>query len=125
MPISLDRFFDIFGSRLLHVSRSTLSFSCDGVEPPVAAAIRRDGGRCTFVDEQGHRCRGTRCMEYHHEKPYGKGGQHALGNIALRCRAHNQYQADLDFSSDFMRVKRRSNNSHSPGNVHSPLDAPL
>ena len=86
---------------------------------------RRDGGRCTFVDEQGRRCRGTRCIEYHHEKPYGKGGQHAVSNIALRCRAHNQYQADLDFGRDFMRDKRSSNSPHSAGNVRGVSDAPL
>jgi len=86
---------------------------------------RRDGGRCTFVDEQGRRCRGTRCVEYHHENPYGKGGQHAVGNIALRCRAHNQYQADLDFGIDFMRGKRGSNNPHSAGNARCLPEAPL
>jgi len=86
---------------------------------------RRDSGRCTFVDEQGHRCRGTRCMEYHHEKPYGKGGQHETDNIALRCRAHNQYQADLDFGIDFMRGKRGSNSQHSAGNVRGLTNAPL
>jgi len=78
---------------------------------------RRDGGRCTFVDEHGRRCRGTRCVEYHHEQPYGKGGPNEMGNIALRCRTHNQYEADLDFGREFMRGKRRSNNPHSPGNV--------
>jgi hypothetical protein len=78
---------------------------------------QRDAGRCTFVDQQGRRCRGTRCVEYHHEKPYGKGGQHEADNIALRCRAHNQYQADLDFGKDFMRGKRRSNNPHSARHV--------
>ncbi len=79
----------------------------------IPAAIRRevwkrDLGRCTFVDEQGRRCRATSCIEYHHEIPYGKGGCHEVENIALRCRAHNQYQADLDFGRDFMRSKRRT-----------------
>jgi 5-methylcytosine-specific restriction endonuclease McrA len=88
----------------------------------IPAAIRRevwqrDGGRCTFVDQQGRRCRGTRAMEYHHERPYGKGGQHGAGNIALRCRAHNRYQADLDFGSEFMRDKRHGNSSPSARNV--------
>jgi len=86
---------------------------------------RRDGGRCTFVDEHGRRCRATRCVEYHHEKPYGKGGQHEVDNIALRCRAHNQYQADLDFGRDFMRGKRGSDNQHSAGNVRCLPEAPL
>jgi len=82
---------------------------------------RRDGGRCTYVDRRGRRCRGTRCIEYHHEMPFGKGGQHVVGNIALRCRAHNQYQADLDFGLEFMRAKRGSNSSHSARNVDSKI----
>jgi 5-methylcytosine-specific restriction endonuclease McrA len=88
----------------------------------IPAAIRRevwqrDGGRCTFVDQHGRRCQGTRAMEYHHQRPYGKGGQHGADNIALRCRAHNQYQADLDFGRVFMRDKRRRNSPHSARHV--------
>jgi len=86
---------------------------------------RRDGGRCTFVDEQGRRCQATRCVEYHHDKPYGKGGEHAVGNIALRCRAHNQHQADLDFGKEFMLDKRSRHNSHSPGNVQGLFEVLL
>lgn len=33
-------------------------------------------------------------------------GAHEATNIALRCRSHNQYQADLDFGAAFMRDKR-------------------
>ena len=69
------------------------------------------------VTDQARRRRGTRAMEYHHHRPYGKGGQHGAGNIALRCRAHNQYQADLDFGRHFMRDKRRSNGPHSARHV--------
>ena len=81
---------------------------------------RRDGGRCTFVDHQGRRCRATRGVEYHHEKPWGKGGEHEVDNIALRCRAHNQYQADLDFGTGFMEHKRRGKSAHAPGHVMCP-----
>jgi len=96
----------------------------------IPAAIRRevwqrDGGRCTFVDGQGRCCQATRCVEYHHDKPYGKGGEHEVDNIALRCQAHNQYQADLDFGKEFMRDKRSRNNSHSPRNVRCLFDVPL
>ena len=80
----------------------------------IPAAIRRevwqrDGGRCAFVDPRGHRCDATRVVEYHHKKPFGKGGRHEPDNIALRCRAHNQYQADLDFGREFMDGRRRGN----------------
>jgi len=74
----------------------------------IPAAIRRevwkrDVGRCTFVDEYGRRCKATSCIEYHHVIPYGKGGRHSVGNIALRCRPHNQYQAELDYGRGFVR----------------------
>jgi hypothetical protein len=85
---------------------------------------RRDGGRCTFVDPHGRRCRGTSCIEYHHEKPYAHGGQHEAGNIALRCRAHNQYEADLDFGRHFMRDRRRNTSPHSARNADASLQGP-
>jgi hypothetical protein len=78
---------------------------------------RRDAGRCTFVDEQGRRCRETSSIEYHHKVPYGKGGRHEAGNLELHCRAHNQYQADLDFGCDFMVDRRRGLGPHSARHV--------
>ncbi|MFT5042765.1 MAG: 5-methylcytosine-specific restriction endonuclease McrA [Hyphomicrobiaceae bacterium] len=72
----------------------------------------RDGGRCAFVDDRGNRCSGTRGLEYHHIRPYGKGGGHETDNIALRCRAHNQHQADLDFGREFMDRKRQGEPTH-------------
>jgi 5-methylcytosine-specific restriction endonuclease McrA len=80
----------------------------------IPAVIRRevwtrDGGRCAFVDESGKRCSGTRTVEYHHIRPYGKGGGHEVDNIALRCRAHNHHQADLDFGREFMDRRREGN----------------
>jgi hypothetical protein len=88
----------------------------------IPAAIRRqiwkrDVGRCAFVDEKGRRCRATSFLEFHHEVPYGKGGKHESANIALRCRSHNQYQADLDFGVEFMRGKRSAVSQQSPGHV--------
>jgi hypothetical protein len=81
------------------------------------AVWRRDAGRCAFVDEQGRRCRETSWIEYHHEVPYGKGGRHETANIALRCRAHNRYQADLDFGTEFMLSKRRGVGPHAARHV--------
>jgi len=34
------------------------------------------------------------------------GGPPTPANIELRCAAHNQYQADLDFGRAFMHAKR-------------------
>jgi hypothetical protein len=78
---------------------------------------RRDRGRCAFVDDRGQRCKATRAVEYHHILPYGKGGKHKSTNIALRCSAHNQYQADLDFGAEFMDQKRRAGFPHAARHV--------
>ena len=59
----------------------------------------RDGGRCTFVGSAG-RCAETSLLEFHHIHPFALGGPTDENNITLRCRAHNQYEADiLDGSS--------------------------
>jgi hypothetical protein len=78
---------------------------------------RRDRGRCAFVDDAGQRCKATRAVEYHHIVPYGKGGKHESSNIALRCRPHNQHQADLDFGAEFMDQKRRGSFLHATRHV--------
>lgn len=55
---------------------------------------RRDGGRCAFRAEQG-RCAETGFLEFHHVVPYADGGETSVDNIQLRCRTHNQHEADL------------------------------
>jgi hypothetical protein len=67
----------------------------------------RDGARCAFVSASGHHCRETRFLEYHHVDPYAQGGEHRAENIELRCRSHNQHEADLAYSEPFMAAKRR------------------
>jgi hypothetical protein len=57
----------------------------------------RDGGRCGFVATNGRRCREGGLLEFHHVKPYAEGGPATVGNIELRCRPHNGYEADLHF----------------------------
>ena len=55
----------------------------------------RDGGRCAFVAAGGRRCSARKALEFHHVHPYGAGGDATVGNIELRCRSHNAYEADL------------------------------
>jgi hypothetical protein len=57
----------------------------------------RDAGRCAFVSAAGHRCTETTYLEFHHLIPFATGGRATVGNIALRCRRHNQYEARLVF----------------------------
>lgn len=55
---------------------------------------RRDKGRCAFVGSGG-RCRERGHLEFHHVIPFARGGTATVGNIQLRCRAHNSYEAEL------------------------------
>ena len=62
-------------------------------------AWRRDGGQCGFVSADGHRCTERTFLEFHHVIPYAKGGRATVDNISLRCRRHNQYEAELVFGA--------------------------
>lgn len=57
----------------------------------------RDAGQCAFVSSKGRRCTERSFLELHHIQPYAMDGPATLGNIALRCRRHNQYEAELVF----------------------------
>ena len=62
------------------------------------AVWSRDQGRCGYVDPKtGRRCNSTYALELDHAVPYAKGGLTELGNLRLRCRAHNQYHAIHSF----------------------------
>jgi hypothetical protein len=70
--------------------------------------FERDEGRCAFVDAKGRRCQSGWQVEFHHCVPYARGGPHSVDNIELRCRAHNQYEADLEYGALFMAARRQS-----------------
>jgi hypothetical protein len=63
---------------------------------------RRDGDQCAFVGTQG-RCAERAFLELHHVIPFADGGAATTGNIQLRCRAHNQYEADLWCGADIVK----------------------
>ena len=69
------------------------------------AVWRRDEGRCAFVGAE-RRCDATAFLEFHHVTPYADGGESSAENIQLRCRAHNQYEAELFFGEPFMTRER-------------------
>jgi 5-methylcytosine-specific restriction endonuclease McrA len=66
------------------------------------AVWARDGGRCAYQSKDGRRCGSRRAIEFHHRIPWARCKEHTIGNIALRCRAHNQYEAELDFGAAHM-----------------------
>jgi predicted DNA-binding ribbon-helix-helix protein len=66
---------------------------------------KRDEGRCAFVGTHG-RCTARGLLEYHHVVPYAAGGETTVENLELRCRAHNQYEADLFLGPMMVREER-------------------
>jgi hypothetical protein len=57
----------------------------------------RDADQCAFVSPDGRRCTQRAFLEFHHVKPFAKEGPETVENISLRCRRHNQYEAELVF----------------------------
>ena len=66
----------------------------------------RDGDRCTFVSTDGHRCESRTRLEFDHVVPFARGGGATVEGIRLRCRTHNQYEAERAFGARFMAAKR-------------------
>jgi 5-methylcytosine-specific restriction endonuclease McrA len=61
------------------------------------AVWRRDDGQCAFESQRGKRCSERVFLEFHHIHPYARQGSSTVTNISLRCRRHNQYEAELEF----------------------------
>jgi 5-methylcytosine-specific restriction endonuclease McrA len=66
----------------------------------------RDGARCTFVGRAGHRCGERRFLEFDHVRPAALGGEATTENLRLRCRVHNQHEAERVYGAEFMTEKR-------------------
>jgi hypothetical protein len=71
------------------------------------AVSKRDDERCTFVSATGRRCGSRDFLEFHHCEPWARSRSHAIDRITLRCRAHNQYEAERDFGAKHMERFRR------------------
>jgi hypothetical protein len=74
------------------------------------AVWERDGGQCTFVGASGHRCESRRFLEFDHINPVARGGRASVEGMRLRCRTHNQYEAERVFGTGFMSQKRHEAN---------------
>jgi hypothetical protein len=78
------------------------------IPAPIRRAVwQRDGGQCTFHDAKGRRCPARERLEFHHDVPFARGGDHSESNVRLVCSSHNAYQAELDYSAAFMAACRR------------------
>ena len=79
----------------------------------IPAAVRRavwlrDGGRCTFVGPDGHRC-DSRCqLQFDHVDPVALGGVATVEKLRLRCRPHNLLEAERVFGREHMDQFRRA-----------------
>jgi 5-methylcytosine-specific restriction endonuclease McrA len=71
------------------------------------AVWERDQGRCTFVSASGTRCKARRFIEFDHVDPVARGGETTVERMRLRCRAHNQHEAERTFGAGFMARKRQ------------------
>jgi 5-methylcytosine-specific restriction endonuclease McrA len=89
------------------------------------AVWERDKGQCTFVSDSGHRCEARTRLEFDHIEPVARGGKATVGNIRLRCRAHNQFEADRAFGPEFMRTRREAAREarRAAGEVRAPAAA--
>jgi 5-methylcytosine-specific restriction endonuclease McrA len=77
------------------------------IPAPVKRAVwERDRGQCTFVGERGERCPSRKFLEFDHIDPVARGGQATVEGVRLRCRSHNQYEAERTFGAGFMSDKR-------------------
>jgi hypothetical protein len=73
------------------------------------AVSERDGRRCTYVSSSGRRCDSREFLEFDHIEAWANTRVHSIDAITLRCRAHNQQRARLDFGEPHMaRFHRRS-----------------
>ena len=82
-----------------------------GISAPVKRFVwERDGGRCTFVSQDGRRCPERHDLEFHHRKAFGLGGDRSPANLALMCKQHNLYLAERDYGKELIDRYRRSAN---------------
>ena len=77
------------------------------------AVWARDDGQCSYAGNGGRRCEARGFLEFHHLTPYATGGSASVENITLRCRAHNEYEADRFFAP--IRADMSAHHSTRPG----------
>ncbi len=76
----------------------------------VPMSVRRavwagDEGCCAFRARDGRRCGEKGFLEFHHVKPCAAGGPATVENIELRCRSHNDHEAEEFFGRAWREVK--------------------
>ena len=106
---ALDALITALEKRRIGVGSKRIAASRSGRHIPARvrrAVWERDGGRCTFASATGVRCNSRRFLEFDHVDPVARGGASSVDRVRLRCRAHNQLEAERAFGAAFMRKKR-------------------
>ena len=97
-----------FGAAAQRPNRHRTSVRRRHVPAQVRRAVwERDQGQCTFVSASGKRCTARKFLEFDHVDPVARGGKATVERMRLRCRAHNQHEADRAFGAEFMARKRQ------------------
>jgi hypothetical protein len=95
-------------ARVAQPRRPRESRSTRGIPSHVRRAVwQRDGGRCAFIGENGHRCGSTTRLEFDHIVPVALGGKSTIANLRLVCRVHNEFAAEQAFSPELMAAQRQ------------------
>ena len=100
------------------------------IPAPVRREVsERDGNQCTFLDANGRRCSERQALQFHHDDPFAKGGDHSPENIQLMCLTHNQYLADCEYGTEVMaRHRGGADQAREPAPAYSltfpPIGAP-
>ena len=113
----LDRALDLLIARLEHTrfgitdrpgrTSATPTPGSRYIPPHVKrVVVQRDQCRCTYESAIGRRCESRKRLEFDHVVPVARGGESTVENVRLRCRAHNQFEAERTFGAGFMRRKR-------------------
>ncbi|MFT3914318.1 MAG: hypothetical protein QM704_09435 [Anaeromyxobacteraceae bacterium] len=81
-----------------------------GIRQPVPDAVRRavlerDGYRCRFGEEEGHRCETTENLTMEHKDGALVTGSSTIDELLTYCFPHNIYAAFLKFGPEFMLRK--------------------
>jgi len=97
--------------RIPDEARTPVTRSRDIPNAVQRASWRRDGGQCRFVSKDGVRCKERSFLEFHHIRAFARGGPATVDNIGLRCRRHNQYEAEQVFGARASRGIREAPHS--------------
>jgi 5-methylcytosine-specific restriction endonuclease McrA len=63
----------------------------------------RDGGKCTFIGQNGRRCGSKWNLQIDHIVPFALGGDNSPDNLRLLCGKHNRLEAERVYGSSHMK----------------------